>query len=724
MTELMLTERRTRLSFDDYLTTPIPITNGNNQGCPLSMMFYAFYNAGLLELSPPESPDERQFGFVDDVALLATGNTIEEAHRKLKNMMERTGGALEWSTSHNSPFEMTKLAMMNFSPKTLDTTPLTITHTGINRTTTIKAVNSYRFLGVLFDPKLRWKAQHERAIRNAEMWINLVKRLARTASGVSASGMRQLYLTVAAPRMTYAAEIWYTIPHKPTTSSTKRTGSVKFTERVQSAQRRAVITLLRAMRTTAGDVLNAHAFIPPPHLLFLRALTNSATRLLTLPNIHPLQKPVKLCIGKNVKRHRSPLHILFQTTNAKPKNYETILPARRRRNYEVLADIHINDDRSKAIEESKAIMGLAAYTDGSGLDGRIGAAAVLMLNGTELSTLRYKLGSETEHTVYEAEILAVILALHILTTIRRNLRSVTIGVDNQAVLLGLKNQKSKPGHYLLDKIHDALEDFQVKQARNRGRTVEGYRIGKGRGRLEDGSKGWRDWNLKKWCRIKFVWTPGHENIEGNEKADEEAKLAATTGSSPRRKLPTFIHHKDLPISISATRQDLKSDMKKRWKLEWKVSHRHPNSSNIDRTLPSDNFMHIIGQLRRPQASILIQLRTGHLPLNNVLHRIKKSDTPDCPHCEKGTRETPMHYLFFCPRYEPARRRIHAATQKEKNLFSFLLGNRTGIPLLLHYINETGRFRTTFGNVKPTPDFIIQEKKSKERSTNQQPPALD
>ena len=109
MTMMMLMNRRTRLSFDDYLSTPIPITNGNNQGCPLSMMFYAFYNVGLLELSTPGSTNERQFSFVDDVALLATGPTFAETHEKLKSMMERTGGAFDWSESHNSPFKLSKL---------------------------------------------------------------------------------------------------------------------------------------------------------------------------------------------------------------------------------------------------------------------------------------------------------------------------------------------------------------------------------------------------------------------------------------------------------------------------------------------------------------------------------------------------------------------------------------------------------------------------------------
>ena len=224
MTEMMLTDRHTRLSFDDHLSAPIAITNGNNQGCPLSMMFYAFYNAGLLELSPPNTPDENQFGFVDDVTLLATGSNFAETHRRLKSMMERPGGAFEWSENHNSPFEMTKLALMNFSPRSLDDTPLTVNHHRLNRVTTVKAVNTYRFLGVMFDPKLKWKVQHERAAQSAEAWINLVRRLARTKSGVSAKGMRQLYMTVAAPKMTYAAEIWYTVPHKPTAVSVKRTG--------------------------------------------------------------------------------------------------------------------------------------------------------------------------------------------------------------------------------------------------------------------------------------------------------------------------------------------------------------------------------------------------------------------------------------------------------------------------------------------------------------------
>ena len=116
-------------------------------------------------------------------------------------------------------------------------------------------------------------------------------------------------------------------------------------------------------------------------------------------------------------------------------------------------------------------------------DKKIGAAAVMMKNEKVKKCLRYHLGDETEHTVYEAEALAVILAL-----LKRRIRKVTIGME-----LGMRNRRSKPGHYSMDKIHDALEDFQVMQARKRGERIEGYRKGAGRTRLEDGSVGWKDW---------------------------------------------------------------------------------------------------------------------------------------------------------------------------------------------------------------------------------------
>ena len=223
-----------------------------------------------------------------------------------------------------------------------------------------------------------------------------------------------------------------------------------------------------------------------------------------------------------------------------PQNYKTILITRRKRNYRMPAFVTIEEDRKKVVENATQLNGTVIYTDGSGFENNIGAAAVLVKNGTPIKKIRYQLGSNETHTVYEAEALAVVLALYTLCTRNKLLTNLTIGMDNQAVLLGIQNQKSKPGHYIIDKIHNALQDFQVSQARLRGKRIKGYKIGKGRTKLEDRSIGWKEWKVKQWCQVEFIWAPGHKGIEGNEIADEEAKLAAQGDSSMAKNLPPFL----------------------------------------------------------------------------------------------------------------------------------------------------------------------------------------
>ena len=263
LVELMLTGCKTKLSFNNFMSDLILINNGNNQGCPLSMIFYMFYNTGLLEISPPDTPDKQQFGYIDDIALLATGNSLAETHCKLADMMTCPGGAFDWSDSHHSHFELTKLAVMDFTTRPHQPIPLTLTHPHNSRMAVTNVAPTYKFLGVMFNPKLKWTHQLERASRSASAWINLVRQLAQKSMGIPAKGMCQLYISIALPKMSYAADIWYTIPHHPNGLERHHAGAIQFTQKLVSGQCKAVITILGAMKTTAGDVLNAHANLPP-----------------------------------------------------------------------------------------------------------------------------------------------------------------------------------------------------------------------------------------------------------------------------------------------------------------------------------------------------------------------------------------------------------------------------------------------------------------------------
>ena len=55
--------------------------------------------------------------------------------------------------------------------------------------------------------------------------------------------------------------------------------------------------------------------------------------------------------------------------------------------------------------------------------------------------------------------------------------------------------------------------------------------------------------LKMWRRVEFIWTPGHEGVDGNERADEEAKQEET----PVRQ-GTFQRSSDGNPSLSVSQQ--------------------------------------------------------------------------------------------------------------------------------------------------------------------------
>lgn len=113
----LLSNRKTKIKFDNFTSEIIELNNGIGQGNPLSMLLYIIYNADLLEILGDDTQEDA-LGYVDDIALLTVGKDFEETTERLKQLMEKEGGRLDWSKSHNSKFEITKSAVLHFSRKT------------------------------------------------------------------------------------------------------------------------------------------------------------------------------------------------------------------------------------------------------------------------------------------------------------------------------------------------------------------------------------------------------------------------------------------------------------------------------------------------------------------------------------------------------------------------------------------------------------------------------
>ncbi|KZP16424.1 hypothetical protein FIBSPDRAFT_912289 [Athelia psychrophila] len=322
-------------------------------------------------------------------------------------MMERGDGGFAWSHSHNSPFELSKLACMDF-PRRLSqpaSSPLTLLKPNPDGTITtqvVNAVTSYKYLGVFFDPNLSFKYHAEKAVSKATC---------KNSGGMPPSRIKQLWNTVAVPAFTYAADV-------------NMRGSRKATKHITGA-----------LSLTAADTMEVHAHILPIDLL-------AAARICTLPAAHPLHAISRRAASRFVKRHRSPLHYLFHLTGLRPATTETVNPTRRRHNYIVPHSTHIEASKGEALIKAQAV------NDSAQVRGGIGAAAV-MYEGSRVI-------ASTEYTVHNGEAVGVIMGLDLLISFTRRLRGPTI--------IGcLTNQKPHTGHYLLDIIHDLEERLHAKQ---------------------------------------------------------------------------------------------------------------------------------------------------------------------------------------------------------------------------------------------------------------------
>ena len=145
--------------------------------------------------------------------------------------------------------------------------------------------------------------------------------------GIPTRLMRQLYQTVAIPKFTYGADIWFR-PMFKRGSDTIQRGSKGIANRLTSVQRIAAISITSAMRTTPTDSLEAHANLLPVPLLLQKLCHRAAVCLATLPQGHPLHKKLQWIAKHNVRAHRSSLHNLIHSFRIYPDKVETINPTR------------------------------------------------------------------------------------------------------------------------------------------------------------------------------------------------------------------------------------------------------------------------------------------------------------------------------------------------------------------------------------------------------------
>ena len=261
------------------------------------------------------------------------------------------------------------------------------------------------------------------------------------------------------------------------------------------------------------------------------------------------------------------------------------------------------------------------YSDGSGLDGQVGAAAVLFMQGDKPKVVRFHLGTIADHTVYKAELVGLLLALHLLRSEQDVTRAV-ICLENQAVLHALTSRESRLAQSIIGEVIS-----QIELIANAAR-MESF-------------------------QLDITWIRGHGGNVGNERADKEVKEVAVGHASRWRTLPAFLVNAALPLSIAARRQAFNKELRARWWEEREASPIFARIRKIDPSLPSKKFRKMANKLTRHRMSTLVQLHTGHAPLKKHLFWIGRAEGPTCLTCGQDG-ESVHHLLFDCAMWRQER----------------------------------------------------------------------
>ncbi|KAJ6439194.1 cytochrome P450 [Purpureocillium lavendulum] len=436
--------------------------------------------------------------FIDDVAILAWAKTTEETCTLLQAALRE---AEDWASSHASVFAPDKFQLTHFTraKSRIDTSTPLQTRWGV-----INPKPTCQYLGVTMDSKLRWRQHIDEMERKVSKTIAALSCLGNSAWGVRTKEMRTVYRGVAVPQMMYACSAWSNAgwPGNGYTQKTLR--------KVQSLRGRAARVMSGAYKATSLPALDVEMHLLPIEQQIWKHNIEALDRI-GAPSLRPTRQ------SQRRQTKISPREAIQKTIHDREVNswtQEQIDPFVAPpwwQGPQTYIEETAEEARKKHLDllrQEKAALHI--YTDGSGINGQIGAAAVCP---TIQQTRSSYMGTEGISTVYAGELQGISLALDIAQHDRAEgyrRSKVVIYTDNQAAIRPSAKPKGKSGAYLLKKIVSQTATLQ-------------------------------EHNLP----IEIRWVPAHTGVQGNEDADRAAKEATgwreRGAPGPRAEMPAELY---------------------------------------------------------------------------------------------------------------------------------------------------------------------------------------
>lgn len=148
-------------------------------------------------------------------------------------------------------------------------------------------------------------------------------------------------------------------------------------------------------------------------------------------------------------------------------------------------------------------------------------------------------------------------------------------------------------------------------------------------------------------RVTLGCTPGHSRTEGNDKADEAAKIGSTIEESFCIKVS-----KSPPVKAKLLENWTIEEHKKRWLIDGpKLKHSFQMI-----TLGNDKRINQIRNFNRADIRLVIGSLTGHACHYNLLKKIGVVTDDSCRFCKTNEKKTMQHVFTTCRSFDKDRLR--------------------------------------------------------------------
>lgn len=618
----LLADRHAYVNFNGKKSNKKRFNEGLPQGSVLAPLLWLIYINSLAN----ELPAGVSIGstlFADDLAIIATGKTLEECERKMQkalNVLERwtKENKVTISTSKTQCCFYTKDNHMN-KGKTVPNLHLNGTKLGHN--------SAPKFLGVIIDQSLTFKQQAQYAAKKMSKRNKVLRCLSGRSWGQKAKQLRAVHKTYTESAADHGLGAWGTIAAPSTIDI------------VDKKQREAARIITGCTRDTKNDVVLCEAGLLPTNLRAKQQATIQHERTTRLPNDVPgnvtAKGYVKLRLkGKGGGEETGPLTgkiappremawwTLCQTDLAGiPKEYTATHPVSEPWTWTPTATTFNTElegctgkhDTEQNIRAAADLLiskmqpsDIVCYTDGSAEEGTTngGAGSVIHLPSGEKVTLKAACGLHCSS--YKAEMTAIN------TTLARMIDET-------------QRESEKPTHIWI--LTDSLSSLQKLE---RGPGFQASTLGE---------QIWAQLQTidRTGVPVTFQWIPSHKGIPGNEEADIAAGEA--------RELP----QEEVPIDLTTSTCIIKRKIREIWNTRLSKSPEYyKRTGGRPKTLPPN--------LTRKEEITLHQLRAGRSPLvASDLARYKKlpEEKRLCINgcSKKGDID---HLLLECPLYSRQR----------------------------------------------------------------------